>query len=169
MSCCRLRSVSVQVLDKEMVDRTRAGSPFAPVLRASEIALDWRDGCGSRLVDVHHLDALLGTFFESLDSECEQVLRVRPLDAAANALFGCLFEGATAVQATLRSAWPLVQLCVVYGKSILGSNVQNVSSCLVAEVRRVERILCELGALLRWKGLSCEFSRSRASLFAPEG
>jgi hypothetical protein len=169
VSCRRSRSVSVQVLDKEMVDRTRAGSPFAPVLRASEIALDWRDGCGSRLVDVHNLDALLGTFLESLDSECEQVLRTRPLDVAAKALFGCLFEGVTVVQATLCSAWPLVQLCVVYGKSILGSNVQNVSSCLVAEVRRVERIICELGALLRWKGLSCEFSRSRASLFAPEG
>ena len=83
----RLRPVAAQVLNKEMVDRTRAGSPFAPVLRASEIALDWREGRGSSLVDVDDLDAPLGTFFESLDSECEQVLRVRPLDARAKALF----------------------------------------------------------------------------------
>ena len=153
----------VQVLDKEMDDRSRDGSPFAPQLRAADIALDWCDQRGSSLVDVSELEALVGTFLDSLDFECAEV-GILPLDDDAKALFGCLFESVIAVQARLRRARRLVQLCVVYGKSILGNNVYNVSSCLVAEVRRVNSIICELGALLQRKGLSPANSLGRESL-----
>ena len=144
MSCFRARSVSVQVLDKEIVDCTLAGSPRVPW--ASEIARDWRDG-RSTLVDVRKLDDLVETYLVSLDEECMLFLEISPTDVDAKALFRCLFDGVIAVQVKLRRASPLVQLCVVYGKSILGNNVYNVSSCLVAAVRRVDVIIKELGAL----------------------
>ena len=49
-----------------------------------------------------------------------------------------------------------MQFCVIYGKSILGSRVKNISQCLMSEVRRVEDLVERLGALLRWMSASCE-------------
>ena len=60
----------------------------ASVVEASEIALDWREGRGSTLVDVEHLDVVRAAFLDRLDSECVDVLGIPPLDSLAKALLG---------------------------------------------------------------------------------
>ena len=54
------------------------------------------------------------------------------------------------MQDFLRGQSRVVQLCVVHGRSLVGMNTQNVSACLMTEVRRVRGLVEELGALLSW-------------------
>ena len=67
------------------------------------------------------------------------------------------------MQDFLRRASPVVQLCVVHGRSLVGSNTMNVSACLMTEVRRVRELVAELGAFLSWSlHLGCLCARSIA-------
>ena len=67
-------------------------------------------------------------------------------------------------QDSLRRASPVVQLCVVHGRSLVGMNTQNASACLMAEVRRVRGLLEGLGAFLLVSALGRLCARSIVSL-----
>ena len=48
----------------------------------------------------------------------------------------------------LRRSHRSVQSCVVHGKSLVGANTNNVSACLMSEVRRIRCIVEQLGAIM---------------------
>ena len=52
------------------------------------------------------------------------------------------------IQDFLRRSDPVVQECIMHGKSLVGSNTNNVSACLMSEVRRYRAIVAELGAIM---------------------
>ena len=52
-----------------------------------------------------------------------------------------------AAQDRLSSASPVVQFCVIYGRSIVGERTRNVSSCLCKAVANAERVIARLGGL----------------------
>ena len=52
------------------------------------------------------------------------------------------------LQDHLRRSHRSVQSCVVHGKSLVGANTNNVSACLMSEVRRLRCIVEQLGAIM---------------------
>ena len=86
--------VSVLLVGFQVAERAECSpSDFAgvAVIRASEIALDWREGRGSSLVDVEDLDRARGAYMDRLDSECVDVLGIDPLDSPVKVGVFCLF------------------------------------------------------------------------------
>ena len=72
-------------------------------------------------------------------------------------------------QARLEKSSALVQFCVMHGRSILGGATKNCSSCLQSQIRRVEGIIADMGALsacVAWLGCEPLGSASRAAIAA---
>ena len=103
------------------------GVACASVVKASEIALDWREGRGSTLVDVEHLDGVRAAFLDRFDSECVEVLGIPPLDSLAKALF------VSVLLLLRRSSSSLLPLC---------SSVSSMASPFSASPRRTALRVC---------------------------
>ena len=154
--CCLLCSVA------ERAERSPSPSAFAgvAVIKASDIALDWREGRGSTLVDVEDLDRARGAYVDRLDSECVDVLGIDPLDSLVKVGVFCLF--------CFRLVWR--------GLRLLCSS----ASCMVAPFSAVPRRIVLRACSPRFavsrassrtwvRFLVCCLARLRASWFVFEG
>ena len=156
---CRLFCVCavccVQVVER--AECSRSDFAGAAVIRASEIALDWREGRGSSLVDVEDLDRARGAYLDRLHSECVDVLGIDPPDSPVKVGVFCLccFRlGWRGLRLLCSSASCMVALFLAVPRRIVLRACSPRFAVLRASSRIWVRFLCALLAWLRafWFG-----------------